>query len=88
MEEHNVPMVIKNSAKYAGSMDQRSLLEKEDTSGGVEFGCHGVTSLDRVVVITQDQHHRYRMELQPYDIHEMVTVKALSLRYVHCPLYQ
>lgn len=84
--EHNVSMMIKNSAKYAGRMDQRSLLEKEDTSGGVGFGCH--TSLDRVVVITQDQQHGYRMEMQPYDIHEMVTVKALSLRCVLCPLYE
>jgi len=64
-------------------MDESLLLDKSSRSDTVAASSSMLQ--DRVVVITKDsQRSGYRMELQPYDIHEMVTMKALSLRYVCC----
>lgn len=38
-----------------------------------------------VAVITVHQKNDYRIELQPYDIHKIVHLKAVSLRCVVCP---
>lgn len=60
-------------------VDGESEEEKSYTAGGYSFPRD---MSGRVVVITQEGDHDYRMDLQQYDIHEMITVKAMSLRYV------